>query len=515
MQPLMFWGAYRGAARVLLGVAISWLVALPAQAAWLRVETERFVVYGQGSEKTVRDFVTKLTTYDWVLRNFHPATLDRKSFTKVQVFLLSNAGDLKRVRPGLAKYTQGFYAAMNEGVFAFTTKGDGLGADDVLFHEYAHHFMLENFPAAYPAWFVEGWAEYYMTTDITKDVIRIGQYNEARAYAIFNEPWLPWEEVLSKTTGETSPARTNIYYSQAWLLTHYMRSDSKRAAQLDEAIRAIAKGEDPIASIQKATGQTLAELNAALRRYSKLPGVGLKNPGLMPAMTVTALPASADDLLIDNMRLVLAQTYEPDPELLASVRRKAARHPGDALAERTLARAEFTMGDVAAGEAIMTRRLAAAPGDREDLLLAGVGQLMAGMRDEAKREARYQAARPFLIKAYQLDPADFRTLYAYTTSRSVEPVFPNDNDLSALREARNLAPAVQETSFQLGMALIRKGRREEAAKVLGPIINSPHAGRAGQMAKAVLNGEAVSAADLAAVQDDETPTQPPAPAPAR
>lgn len=492
--------------RVLLGLAAVFLCVVPAQAAWLRVETDRFVVYGQGGEKSVRDFATKLTTYDWVLRNFHPSTLDRKAGTKVQVFLLADQSDLRRVRPFLQRYTLGFYSAMNEGVFAFAVKSEGLvGADNVLFHEYAHHFMLENFPAAYPAWFVEGWAEYFMTTEIGKDQIKIGNYNQGRAYSIFNQTWLPLEELLSKTTGETRPERTNAYYAEAWLLTHYMRSDDTRAKQLDTAIKAIADGKDPVKSFESATGGSLADLTAALKKYRKLPMLGIRNPDLTPQMKVTAMPRSADDLLLDEMRLVLWSTGRPDPDFLAGVRRKAARYPGDALAERTLARAEFVMGDVAAGEAIMKRRLDAGPNDVEDLLLAGTGQVMAGMRTPAQREARYRAARPLLAKAYQLDKGDFRTLYAYALSRSIEPVFPTDNDLAALTEARYLAPAVQENSFRLGMALLKKGRRDDAAKVLAPVLNNPHGGRAAEQARTLLKQGQLGTLDLEEPEDEDEP----------
>jgi tetratricopeptide (TPR) repeat protein len=500
--------------RALLGVAALLLLSAPAQAAWFRVETERFVVYGQGGEKSVRDFATKLTTYDWVLRRFHPSTIDRKANTKVEVFLLADQADLKRVKPNLRKYTRGFYEPMNEGVFAFAVKGDGaLETDDVLFHEYAHHIMLENFPAAYPAWFVEGWAEYFMTTEIGKDQIKIGGYSPARAYGIFEQTWLPLEELLSKTTGETRPEKTNVYYSEAWLLTHYMRSDDKRREQLNKAITAIASGKDPVKSFQDATGVTLVELTASLKKYRKLPMIGIKNPGLTPQMAVTVLPRSADDLLLDKMRLILSPTGRVDPDFLAGVRRKAARYPGDRLAEQTLARAEFVMGDIAAGEAIMKRRLEAKPDDVDDLLLAGAGQVLAGMRDGDRREARFRAARPLLAKAYQLDKTDFRTLFAYAQSRSIEPVFPTDNDLAALTEARFLAPAVQEISFRLGMALLKKGRRDEAVNVLTPILNSPHGGRAAAQARLLLKQGQIGELDLTEPEDEDDP-QPLPPGPA-
>jgi hypothetical protein len=513
----MVFGAW--AARAVAAVALT-AAAWPAQAAWVRVETDKFIVYGRGGERAVAAYATKLNTYDAVLRRFHPSTLERKPNTKVQVFMVGQRDELRHVRPGLNRMIAGFYSATNEGVYAMALRDGGLGEDDVMFHEYAHHFMLENFPAAYPAWFVEGWAEYFMTTEIKPDVIKVGGYNVGRVYGIFGETWIPLEDLLSKTSFQLREQKRDVYYSLSWLLMHYMRSDDARAHQLDAAIKDIAQGKDPVKSLEAATGQSIAELTKSLRKYQKLQILGLKNPGIPVPMTVAELPKSADDLLLDNLRLILSQTGAVDADFLASVRRKAARHPGDAFAEQVLARAEFVMGDVAAGEAIMTRRLAASPTSYEDLLLAGTGQLIAGIRDPKAREARFRAARPIFAKTYAQNKTDFRPIYAYALARSIEPGFPTDNDMNALMEARHLAPAVQELSWRAGMALIQKGRREEAERVLAPVINNPHAGRAADRARELLKSGRVAASDLEEPEDDEerpppSPSAPPQPGPAK
>ena len=44
-----------------------------------------------------------------------------------------------------------------------------LDPKSVLFHEYAHHFMLHHFPAAYPAWYVEGFAEFFSVVAFPQD----------------------------------------------------------------------------------------------------------------------------------------------------------------------------------------------------------------------------------------------------------------------------------------------------------------------------------------------------------
>lgn len=468
-------------------VASLLLLAGTAEATWLRAETEKFVVYSDGSERSLRDFATQLTRFDAVLRRFHPATAKRTPTTKVHVFLVSDA-ELRRVFPD-KPYVGGLYVTTPAGVFALAQEHSGLGTDEVLFHEYAHHFMRENFPAAYPAWFTEGWAEYFMTTKIDGETVRVGGYNENRVQALYAGADVSMEELLAGNVQDMGPNQSSVFYLRAWQLMHYMRSDPKRAKQLDAAIRAIAGGADPVQAVTKATGMTTTKLRDVLRGYKSFPVFKLTVPEGRPiAMKVTTLPPSANDLLLDELRLLIGLVDATDTVFLASVRTKAAKHPGDPLAERTLARAEFVAGNTAAGETIMTRRLAAKPDDVEDLLLASYGQILAGKDLPAdQRRARYKKARAYLIKAYARAKADFRVLYAYALSRSLEPTYPNENDLKALIEARDLAPAVQENAFRAGVALLQAGRRADAEKMLRPLVNDPHAGEMAKQARQALD----------------------------
>lgn len=476
-----------------------------AHAAWYKAETDRFVVYGEGREQKVRDYAVKLTTFDRVLRIYHPETRDRVPATKLVVYLVNSHDDLRRIRPHLPREVAGFYLPMNEGAFAVALNEERFGADDVMFHEYAHHFMLENFPAAYPAWFVEGFAEYFMTVEVLSDSVKIGGYNPGRAYGLVSDTWLPLGEVLSKTTAETRKERQGAYYSQSWILMHYMRSTPELSRQLDAATRAIASGVAPVKAMQDATGLDMAQLTKQLKAYRKISVLTIKDPmkGVAPVVTVSVMGRSADDFLLDNLRLILASTGRVDPAFLGSVRRKAAKYPGDALAEMTLARAEFVMGDVAAGEAIMKRRLDAQPQDLETLLLAGSGQVMAGMRDRAGRQAHYRAARPLLAKAYALNKSDFRALYAYALSRTVEPTYPSQNDLNAWLEARELAPAVGENALWAGMALLARGERERAVAVLTPLLNNPHGGAVAAQAKALIDGKTAEQVEAAGAESEQ------------
>jgi hypothetical protein len=490
--------------------AIGALWPAAASAEWLRAETDKFIVYSRGREAPLRDYAAKLTTFDAVLRAMSP--VPRQSLhRKLEVYLVDSQSELRRVRPGLPSTIRGFYSAGPGGTFAIAESrvGVGLDTDDVLFHEYGHHFMLENFPAGYPGWFVEGWAEYFMTTEIVGGTVKVGGYNDNRAYWLFNAPWLPMEDVLSKSPWEIRGDRRHLFYSQSWLLMHYMRSDPTRAKQLNEAVVAIANGAAPMDALLKATGLSVADLTKALRAYQSLPGFKFTDVlKETPQVAVTRLPASADDLLLDNLRLVAQRDDKVDPSFAANVRRRAARWPGDRYAELVLGAAEFAHGDIAAGEALADRRLEADSNDVEALLLAGTGQIIAGQRAPETRVARAKAARPYLIKAHKLDEGDYRVLLAYVLSRTVEPVFPNENDMNALLTARSLAPTVDIITVMAGAALLKHGEKERAAGLLAIVANNPHGGAMAAQARALMAGKSVEEAEAAGAEVEATPLAP-------
>ena len=67
---------------------------------------------------------------------------------------------------------------------------------ETLLHEVAHHFMKQYRPLPYPAWYVEGFAEYASTVSFKKDAIEYGRPSLGRAYTLVQGKWLPLDEIL-------------------------------------------------------------------------------------------------------------------------------------------------------------------------------------------------------------------------------------------------------------------------------------------------------------------------------
>jgi len=138
--------------------------AFAQDGAWLRAETPGFIVYSTSAETRVRSLAEELESFDSLLRRLTQTTAPR-SPTPLEIYLFNGPGQFQEAFPGSNTTVRGRYAARPDIIAAYAIYQDreGLEAQDVLFHEYAHHFMYQYFANTYPAWYVEGFAEFVST----------------------------------------------------------------------------------------------------------------------------------------------------------------------------------------------------------------------------------------------------------------------------------------------------------------------------------------------------------------
>lgn len=487
--------AWRG---LLLGAA-ALLSAQSAQAEWRRAETASFLVYGEGSEGDLRRHAERLERFDALLRrqlNVAPT----EGVRKLPVYLVYTNKELRQTNPNLPEGAAGFYSASEIDVYSVLNRRSG---DDILFHEYAHHFMYQNFPGGYPGWFTEGFAEFFMTTSVDNpDRVRVGYFNPGRLHTLNEVRWIPTTALLTSRPRdlETRDAR-HAFYAQSWLLTHYMFMDAGRRRALDAYLAATAQGTPPLEALQTHLGHTPDSLEKALRDYLRgnMGYAELDMDETGSAISVQTLSASADRMLLDSLNIRYPKTDAEGEALLAKVRSDAARYPDDRLALVALGRAELTWGDPAAGETALAQALTVAPDDPEALLLLARARIRAGDEAPETRVERYVEAQSYLARAVQADPTDYRIYLALARIRRIAASYPSDNDLQTWRLAVAYAPQVMSARAGAAEALLLANRREEAAAMLRPVANNPHGGPYVERARALLdqiaNPSAQSASD--------------------
>lgn len=466
--------------------ALAWAAAPDAALAeWRRAETRSFLVYTNGSERNLRDYAIRLERFDGLMRRVMgvaPPDDERK----LSVYLVANGRELRVAQPDLPEGVDGFYRATPKDIRAILVRGQG---DDLLLHEYGHHFLYRNFPGGYPGWFSEGFAEYFKTATVdARGRSTVGNAAPGQLQFLTRERWMPMEDVLRARPFELNEAQRRAFYVQSWLLTHYLLADTERRGRLSLYLTDIGEGADRIEALNARFGLTPETLTQALRAYlnGTMRYAELTIPATEPEMTVAPLSASADDLMLINLNIKDGASDEEGPQFLAQIRTAAARHPGDPFALEVLGRAELAWGDDAAGEAALQQVLAAQPDNVEALLMLADLRLEAGDQapDQEGLLVLYREAQGMLGRAYQADPTDYRVLSLLARMRrGVAEDYPTENDLNTWRLAVQYAPQVPSVRGEAADAMVDAGRYDEAEALLAPLANDPHGGGNARMAR--------------------------------
>jgi hypothetical protein len=244
---------------VLLSALAAW--SSTASAAWHEAKTRHFVIYADEKPEALRAFATKLEKYDQAVRVARamddPPVGDAG---RVTVFVLPDATAVSKLMTGEKTGIAGFYVPSVRGSVAFVPDITGPDEDEAantFFHEYAHHLMLQSIGVALPAWYVEGFAEFFSTADFPKNgTVQLGRPAEHRAYGLFALQKPPIEQLLASSFEERVGKRMEIMYSRSWLLTHYLAFEKKRTGQQRGYLEAIQTGKDPLGAAKASFGCT-------------------------------------------------------------------------------------------------------------------------------------------------------------------------------------------------------------------------------------------------------------------
>lgn len=479
-------------------VALS-LTPSAALADWLKAESRRFIVYSNGSERDLRSIVTELERFDTTLRMFMNRDQDAETYRKLPVYVLSG-NDMRFLLNDNRPQIAGFYMVTDEDIFAVAAREDE--GFHTLKHEYAHHFMKSEFNSAYPAWFVEGFAEFYAPTEFTSSAIHVGKPNSNRAQTLFHVRWMPLTQVLTTRPFEVKQNRES-YYPLSWLLTHWFLSDDERRGQLAQYMRLMSDGVDSVTALQQATGYTPAELTPVLRRYlrGRLTYRGVRTRLPEPDMTITRLPDSANDLLLLGQKLKSGESEENRARTLQLVRTRAANHANDPMALTVLGHAELhNAQDADAAEAALNRALEVDPDYVEALqYMARVYMQRAEKTDDFDQAIQLRrVAQGYLGRAFAADDVNYITFSLLAQNRSYSPGYPSANDLETLALAYRLAPSMSGIAMNYAHALMAHDRHAEAVPIIQIVANNPHSPPPPYVLEALREARRMTQEDVAA-----------------
>lgn len=504
-KMLRAYGGQRGnALRALAGC----LFALLAQAqlaladSWIQAETSHFVIFSNVGESKTREYLEQLEAFKYlaelVLGTDPNSAVSSARFT---IYLLDDQALLKTVRPSLDRYVAGVYLRCVEGARAFAyrpERWDPTQPDQglvILRHEYAHHVMFSRIRRFYPAWYVEGFADYLGAIRFERGKYIVAGSNDMRVrYLTGDTRWIDFNVLLDPAQFAAAVKEGEInslqFYAQAWLLTHYMLADSERTRGFNEYFERTSSGEDAISSFESTTGIPVAELASELRTHlRKLPGFAVRVPDLpKEAVTVTRFPKSRGDYLLEAAVLQTCPDEEYGLELTKRLRAMRTKHAGDAGFRLELSRAELLFGDAHAARTELEALAQSETADFELSYLLGRSYYEAAQTDAEQSDALMSKARDRLVQAYKLKKLDAPTLYFL--SRALDTEFtPSKSVHNAAVGAAALAPSVASYAIHAASVSLRSGDKDVAARVMQPFTSDPHnpayAARVTAMIKAI------------------------------
>jgi len=458
-----------------------------ASAQWREVETAHFLIVSESSPAEVEKLAQRLESYDKLMRLATGIAEDDP--VKVRIYEVASTAEIEKALGVNDTGIAGFYDDNALGPYAVTPRRTRDGGRYftpalVLHHEYAHHFMLQYFPAIYPSWYTEGFAELIASSQVLEDG-RIGygmpakqRGNEIAAF------WVPLTELLTKEKVSSVDR-----YAQGWALTHFFTFDKQRAGQLRKYLTAIANGKS-YAEAAKIFGD-LAALNREALRYVTSGSFDyrpVKVEVVRPVIKRARLLSQGEASLIgetialrdDELSLYRkagARKREASLRLanLNRIRVKNDRFPGDPFALYLLAESEYSSGEFARSEIATDRLLGLDPNHirglaRKSLLLSTAAGKLTG----PARAAKAKQARQMASKANRLDKADPMPLLAYYQSFNLAGETPSPIAINGLRQVVTTLPRDNSARQLLVDQLARDKRYDEAIGWLLPIANSPH-----------------------------------------
>jgi len=485
--------------RRFISILIALLFAVPAHAEWWEARTDHFIIYSEDGESETRKFASQLERYDNALRSlqstkFEPLTAD---WQKVTIYRF---GDVTQIGNLAHAPAAGFYVpALIPVAFTPVRESREIGSiirkdartnldpKSVLFHEYSHHFMFKYFPAGYPSWYIEAFAETVATIDLHDDgSFHLGNPPNWRSDALFHSMMTVSPKSLLASTAKPDFEDWYGYYTVGWLMNHYLTFEPTRRGQLPEYLKLVATGIPSADAAKKAFGDLdkLADEISSYKARGKLYGANVRPANSAPPkVDMRKLNADEEASMPVRVRSKAGVRHSEAGGIASNARAIAGRFPNSVTVQLALAEAELDAENFAASEAAADRALKVDPESVDALIAKGHALL-----DRGKKDKQYlPQARIWLAKAHDIDPQHpaplFYNCLSYFYSGGAIP----ENALVGLEHAYLAAPHYRELRLVLSRQLLSEKKGDLARDILLPVALNPHESKGQKNLHAVID----------------------------
>lgn len=453
---------------------------------WFRAESQHFIVFSDARQQDVTQLLEKLERFDYLLRLYTKADTTTTSEQKTTLYYMAKIRDLNQVDKDQPQYAIGLYNSCALGVQGFGShmyyrvnsdralekqpENEGLA---YIFEAYARHFLYRYTNLRTPTWYIDGFAQYFASTRFsdTETLIGIAPKSIGNYLAFMSNGHrrsLDYTDILlqndSKGQNYAGTAGLQLeFQARSWVLTHYILSSTENIQYFRNFIALGLQGVEPTKAFEQAFGYKASKLNNVLWKYRLQTAKALKlnlTAGGVGEIQFSALPASANNLILADAALKACPNAKVGESLLQKIRKEAQKFPNSDFAEFTLSRAEIEWGNPQAAITFLTTK--ANSKNFEALYLLGLAHLKLAEQSHAEKQkveeqkgeeqkgeqqkAHFESAQTHLLNAIALNQKSAEASYAYFRAGVQAQAKPSNEILGAAIIAAQLQPEVSSYS---------------------------------------------------------------------
>jgi tetratricopeptide (TPR) repeat protein len=458
--------------RVTAAVVLLLSLSLPARAlpkerdSWIRLDTDHFVVFSNAGERVARRTASNLERLRDVLSQIAAGT-QLGSPQPMYIYLFSSRLSFVPYRPaanGKPMDVDGYFYSRDDAEYMVLRADAGEATDDILYHEYLHYVLRNNF-SNLPVWFNEGMAELYSTFQATDEYADIGRPDANHIRWLRENSLIPLAQLFAMDRNSkdyNEGYRRGVFYAESWALVHYLvLGNEARSAQTSRFFHEMTQGVPAPEAFRHTFNTDEAVLEKELRDYIHRSLFNYKRVPVKPESNIQArvAPLTWPETLTRLGDLLMLGEPSQFPEADKHYRQALAAQPGFGAALGGLCRIESAQKRPAVD--CFAKAAQAAP----DNFTIQYEYARALLSQPQVDSATALQARNALSRAVALQPnhgqAWVRLAYALTWKEMLEPA-----DLPTFETAHRLAPNDPSGTLNLILAYARLGQRDRAAELI-------------------------------------------------
>lgn len=441
--------------------------ALPKERdAWIRLDSDHFVVFSNAGERVARRTAANLERLRDVLSQIAAGT-QLGSPQPMYIYLFSSRNAFNPYRPavnGKPMDVDGYFYSRDDAEYMVLRADAGEATDNILYHEYLHYVLRNNF-SNLPVWFNEGMAELYATFQATDEHADIGRPSVNHIRWLRENSLIPLAQLFAMDRNSkdyNEGYRRGVFYAESWALVHYLvMGNEARSAQTGRFFREMSQGVPAPEAFRRAFNTSEAVLEKELRDYVHRSLFNYKRVPVAPEskIQVRVRPLTWPETLTRLGDLLMLGDTSQFAEADKHYRQALAAQPGFGPALGGLCRIESAQKRPAVD--CFTKAAQAAP---DDFTIQYEYARVLLTQPEVDSVSALQA-RTALSRAVELQPnhgqAWVRLAYTLNYKEALEP-----GDLHTFETAHRLAPNDPAGTENLVMAYARLGQRDRAAELI-------------------------------------------------